>query len=134
MFWLGAGLLLPALSLAGLALFNAALYGQSAPTASYGVDLAPTAASWPVVLQFVRGMLGWLMDHQRGLLVSGPIYLVAFIGLGQWLWQRSWGACVVALTFLTALLSTAFVGGFWVGIEPGARYLVYVLPPLGAAL
>jgi hypothetical protein len=134
LLWHGVGLLLPALSLGGLALFNAVLYGQAAPTASYGLDLAPAAASWPVVLQFLRGILGWLMDHQRGLLVAGPIYLVAFIGLGQWLWQRSWGASVVALTFLTALLSTAFLGGYWVGIEPAARYLVYVLPPLGAGL
>ena len=40
----------------------------------------------------------------------------------------------MALPFAAALGSTALLGGFWIGIEPAARYLVYVLPPLGAAL
>jgi hypothetical protein len=127
-------LLLLACSLAGLALFNAALYGHAAATASYTVDVNPGPVSWGMLWQLVRGVLGWLLDHQRGLLVAGPIYFVAFIGFGQWLWRRDWAAVVVGLPFVAALGSTALVGGFWVGIEPAARYLVYVLPPLGAAL
>jgi hypothetical protein len=87
-----------------------------------------------MLFQFTRGVLGWLLDHQRGLLIAGPIYFIAFIGLGQWLWRRAWGAVVVGLPFLVALAANALIGGFWVGIEPSARYLVFVLPPLGAAL
>ena len=127
-------LLLLGLSLIGLAWFNAALYGHAAATASYNVDVSPGPVSVGMLFQFTRGVLGWLLDHQRGLLVAAPIYFVAFIGLGQWLWRRSWAALVVALPFAVALGSTALVGGFWIGIEPAARYLVYVLPPLGAAL
>jgi len=127
-------LLLFALGLAGLALFNAALYGQAAATASYNVDVSPGPISAGMLFQFTRGVLGWLLDHQRGLLVAAPVYFAAFIGLGQWLWRRSWAALVVALPFAAALGTTALVGGFWVGVEPAARYLVYVLPPLGAAL
>ncbi len=127
-------LLLFGLSLGGLALFNAALYGHAAATASYTVDVNPGPVSWGMLWQLVRGVLGWLLDHQRGLLVAGPVYFVAFIGLGQWLWRRNWAAVVVGLPFAAALGSTALVGGFWIGIEPAARYLVYVLPPLGAAV
>jgi hypothetical protein len=127
-------LLLFALSMGGLALFNAAHYGSAGLTASYTGDVNPGPVSSGMLLQFSRGILGWLLDHQRGLLVAGPIYFVSFIGLGQWLWRREWGALVVGLPFAAALGSTALVGGFWVGIEPAARYLVYALPPLGAAL
>ena len=95
----------------------------------------PAVLSWSVALQFARGILGWLVDHQRGLLVAAPVYLAAFIGLArQWLRQRQWAAVVVGLPFAAALGGLAYIGGFWVGVEPAARYLVYVLPPLGAAL
>jgi hypothetical protein len=127
-------LLIP-LSLLALSLFNAALYSHPAPTASYTVEINnPASPSWQVALQFVRGIFGWLVDHQRGLLVAAPIYFAALIGLGQWLWRRSWEAVVVGLPFAAALGGLALIGGFWVGVEPAARYLVYVLPPLGAAL
>ena len=121
-------------SLLGLSLFNSALYGHGAATASYTVDVSTGPVSWGMLVQFTRGTLGWLLDHQRGLLVAGPVYFAAFIGLGQWLWRRQWAALVVGLPFAAALGSTALVGGFWIGIEPAARYLLYVLPPLGAAL
>jgi len=127
-------LLLLALGLGSLAWFNAAHYGSSAVTASYTVDSSLGPVSWPMLFQFVRGIFGWLIDHQRGLLVAAPIYFVAFIGLGQWLWRREWDAAVVALPFAAVLASTALVGGYWIGVEPAARYLVYVLPPLGAGL
>ncbi|MEP7359727.1 MAG: hypothetical protein ABI847_20920, partial [Anaerolineales bacterium] len=82
-------LLLIPISLIGLALFNAALYSHPAPTASFAGDInSPATLSWSVLLQFIRGVLGWLMDHQRGLFVAAPVYLAAFIGLGQWLWRR----------------------------------------------
>src|SRR5439155_9415384 len=127
-------LLLLAASLAGLSLFNSALYGHGAATASYNLDVSPGPVDLGMLFQFTRGTLGWLLDHQRGLLVAAPVYFAAFIGLGQWLWRRQWAALVVGLPFAAALGSTALVGGFWIGIEPAARYLVYVLPPLGAAL
>jgi hypothetical protein len=126
--------LLLAISLAGLSLFNSALYGHAAATASYTVDTSLGPVSWGMLLQLTRGTLGWLLDHQRGLLVAAPVYFAAFIGLGQGLWRRQWAALVVGLPFAAALGSTALVGGFWIGIEPAARYLVYVLPPFGAAL
>ena len=123
-----------ALSLAGLAWFNAVHYGSAGVAASYTSDVNPGPVSAGMLLQLTRGTLGWLLDHQRGLLIAGPIYFIAFIGLGQWLWQRQWAAAVIGLPFAAALGTTALIGGFWVGIEPGARYLVYVLPPLGAAI
>jgi hypothetical protein len=81
-----------------------------------------------------RGLLGWLMDQQRGLLVTAPLYFLTLVGLGQWLRQRAWGAFVIAATFAAALFSLSLLGGFWVGVEPAARFLVHVLPPLGAGL
>lgn len=127
------GVALVALSLVGFAIFNAVLYGNAAPTASYAGSIDAPNRSWAAVLQLARGLLGWLLDHQRGLLVIGPIYFVALVGLGQWLWRREWSAVVVAAPFGAAWFSIALFGGFWIGVEPAARYLVYVLPPLGAS-
>jgi hypothetical protein len=134
LIWPIAGLLLTALGVIGFSIFNSILYGNPAPTASYTVPLARPNASWHALLQLVRGLMGWLIDQQRGLLVTGPLYFLTLVGLGQWLRQRAWGALVVAATFGAALFSISLLGGFWIGVEPAARYLVHVLPPLGAAL
>jgi hypothetical protein len=132
--WPLVGLGLAALSLSAFSLFNAVLYGDPAPTASYTVPIARPNASGYMLLQLARGLMGWLLDQQRGLLVTAPLYFLALAGLGQWLRGRAWGALVVGATFGAALFSISLLGGFWVGVEPAARYLVHVLPPLGAAL
>ncbi|MBI3764783.1 MAG: hypothetical protein HY260_23325 [Chloroflexi bacterium] len=134
LFWPLAGLGLIPLSFMAFSLLNAALYGNPAPTASYAGTIDQPTINWETLIQLLRGLLGWLMDQQRGLLVIAPIYFVALVGVGRWLWERAWGALVAAATFGAALFSISLFGGFWIGVEPAARYLVFVLPPLGAGM
>jgi len=123
--------------LAGLGaymLFSLWLYGNASPAAAYaGPTALGTEASLDPV-RFARGMLGWLMDNQRGILVSAPIYIAAFWGGALLLRRRLQAGLAILLPFVLALGSTALWGGFWVGWEYSARFLVAALPPLGAGV
>jgi hypothetical protein len=125
------------LGLAGLisySLFSLWLYGNASPAASY-TGATPLALNTDVAgLSFGRGVFGWLLDNQRGLLIASPIYVVALWG-GALLFKRQpIAGLAVTLPFLVMLIIVALWGGFWTGWEYSARFLVVALPPLGAGI
>ncbi len=70
-------------SLSGLgsfALFSWWLYGSASPAVAYA-GLTPltfeTASAGP---RFLRGIVGWLLDNQRGIISASPIYIIALWG------------------------------------------------------
>jgi hypothetical protein len=74
------------------------------------------------------------MDNQRGLLVTAPIYIAAIWG-GMMLLRHSRRAGLgVLLPFGATLIPVAVWGGFWIGWEHSARFLIVALPPLGAGV
>jgi hypothetical protein len=79
-------------------------------------------------------MLGWLFDNQRGLLITAPIYMGALWGAGLLLWRRPLAGLAVLAPFGAALLPVAVWGGFWLGWEYSARFLIGALPMLGVGL
>jgi hypothetical protein len=131
--WLMAGLLAGA-GLAGYMLFTLALYGSASPAASYAGPIPLAVERSFAGLRVLRGVLGWLFDNQRGLLITGPIYLAALWGCGAMLRGRPMAGVVLLGLFAAALVPLAFWGGFWTGWEYSARFLVVVLPALGAGV
>lgn len=125
LFLLGAA----ALSIALLLWFNSQLVevGQADIT-------APTITSlfWDRV---GRGLVGWLVDQQRGLFIFAPIYIFAGWGLPFLLRDRLPQRCgLVILPFLLSLAVTAVAGGFWIAWELGPRFLVVALPGVAPLL
>lgn len=127
LFLLGA----TALSIGLLLWFNSQLIevGQADIT-------APTITSlfWDRV---GRGLVGWLVDQQRGLFIFAPIYIFALWGMPFLLndslrrRQRHW---FVVLPILLSLAVTAVAGGFWIAWELGPRFLVVALPGVAPLL
>jgi hypothetical protein len=84
-----------------------------------------------------RGLVGWLVDQQRGLFIYAPIYIFALWGLPFMISDslrrrnRSW---FVMLPFLLSLGVTTLAGGFWIAWELGPRFLVAALPALAPVL
>ena len=116
----------------GYSLFSLWLYGSAAPTAAYAGPTPLGVEESFALVRFARGLLGWLMDNQRGLLVTAPIYIAAIWG-GMMLLRHSRRAGLgVLLPFGATLIPVAVWGGFWIGWEHSARFLVVALPPLGA--
>lgn len=130
-----------AVALGGLAglgvylLFSQWLYGNASPAASYAGPAALTLEGPFPLIRFVRGLCGWLVDNQRGLLITAPIYIAALWGGALLLLQRKpvLGLAVL-LPFVAMLVPAAVWGGFWIGWEHSARFLVAALPPLGAGV
>ncbi len=84
--------------------------------------------------RIARGLAGWWLDQQRGLLVYSPVYLVALIGLPL-LWRRfRWTGLALLAPLLIAYGLTVAWGGFWVSWEISARYLVVGTPLLAAPM
>jgi hypothetical protein len=123
--------------LAGLgayAVFSLWLYGSASPSASYTGPTPIGVHESFVLTRIARGLLGWLTDNQRGVLVSAPIYIAALWGSGLLLWRRRLAGLAVGLPLALTLVPVAVWGGFWIGWEHSARFLVVALPPLGAGL
>jgi len=97
---------------------------------------APTITSifWD---RLARGLVGWLVDQQRGLFIFAPVYAVALWGApfliadGLRGRNRFWW---VLLPFGLALGVTTLAGGFWIAWELGPRFLVAALPSLAPLL
>jgi hypothetical protein len=115
-------------------LFSQWLYGSASPAAAYA---GPTPLAFEesfALVRFARGLFGWLVDNQRGLLVAAPIYVAALWGGALLLRRRPASGAAVMLPFAVMLITVAAWGGFWIGWEHSARFLVAGLPPLGAGV
>ena len=132
------GWLLAALGgLAGLgayALFSLWLYGNASPAASYAGPTPLAVEESFALVRFARGVFGWLVDNQRGLLITAPIYIAALWGGASLLRRDPIVGSTVLLPFVMTLIPIAVWGGFWIGWEHSARFLVAALPPLGGAV
>ena len=122
------GIIITGLSIGLLLWFNQGLM------AAERVDITLPAGGGAFWLRLARGV-GWLVDQQRGLLIYGPIYIAAILGL-PYLWQKTGtspcgkrGWFVIA-PFLVSLGVTTLAGGFWIAWEVGPRFLVVALPAL----
>lgn len=115
-----------ALSIALLLWFNS----QLSEVGKADITAAPTIGSL-FVDRVGRGMVGWLVDQQRGLFIFAPIYIFALWGLpflvSNSLRQRNRNWFIV-FPFLISLGVTAIAGGFWIAWELGPRFLVVALP------
>ena len=131
--WLLAGLL-GAAGLLAYMLFSFWLYGSASPAASYAGPIPLAVERSFALLRLARGLVGWLLDNQRGVLISAPIYVAALWGAFILLRQRPLAGLGLLVPLAVTLLPVAVVGGFWTGWEYSARFLVIALPLLGAGL
>ena len=102
------------------------MYGVFDPQAPYGeyARLYVTLANIP------RGLVGLLFDQKFGLLVYGPVYAIAVVGLWPMLRRRElrWFGVGLVATILAFTLSTTRMYMWWGGSSAPARFLVPLLP------
>ncbi len=132
-----AGLFLPLLFLGGLFVtFYLYYYGAPLPNTQDHAGFAP-------LTEIPLSLAGLLFDQKYGLLIYGPLYLLAFAGLWQMAGRTpdalenaarrsdlAWMG-VVALPYILVIASYNQWWGEWC---PPARYLVPVLPLLAVPL
>ena len=128
---------LTSIALASLALYlglNFYFFGGPTPSTT-GAGNAVAAGFSDVPFQQVgRGLAAWLFDQQRGLLIYGPVLIIAFFGIPHlWNLRRLEGVLLLApLTLMWALV--AVWGGFYIGWEFSARFLVVGVPLMAGAV
>jgi hypothetical protein len=98
----------------------------ASPLALYGgVPADARVLTW-------RSPAGLFLDRSYGLLPIAPVFLLALAGLSGWLRKReAWPHVLVGLAVLVPLLSWRM---WWGGQCPPARFLVPLLPFIGAPL
>jgi glycosyltransferase involved in cell wall biosynthesis len=125
---------IPLISLAGYFAANAWMGGGESRTIDFDTGQVVEGFEGFSVERLLRGLTGWWLDQQRGVLIYSPIYLVALIGLPL-LWRRlRWRGLALLSPLVIACASVAAWGGFWVAWEISARYLVVGLPLLAAPM
>ena len=118
----------------GYLLFSQWLYGSASPGAAYAGPIPLAVERTFALLRVARGLVGWLVDNQRGVLISAPIYAAALWGCAVLLRHKPLAGLGLLAPLAAALLPVAVWGGFWTGWEYSARFLVIALPVLGAGL
>jgi hypothetical protein len=113
---------------------NFALYGGPAPAAASTGNAVSTGFADVAIPQIWRGLAAWLFDQQRGLFVYGPILIIAVVALPHlWRIRKFDGLFLFGPVVITWVL-TSIWGGFYIGWEMSARYMIVGLPLLGGAL
>jgi hypothetical protein len=121
-----------AISLLGYFAANAFLSGGATSTIDFNTGPIAVGFQGISIERIARGLIGWWLDQQRGLLIYSPVYLIALIGLPI-LWRRfKWTGLALLTPLLIAYLSAVAWGGFWIGWEISARYMVVGVPLLAA--
>ncbi len=130
------------LSVGGMALLSLAIYltvnfvffGGPTPSTTASGNAVTAGFSNVAGQQIGRGLAGWLFDQQRGLLVYGPVLIVAFFGLPH-LWRlRRFDGLLLLAPFVIMWALASVWGGFYIGWEISARFLIVGLPLLTAAV
>ncbi len=113
---------------------NFNFYGGPTPSATVAGSAVQSGFGNIAAHQIGRGLAGWLLDQQRGLLVYGPIFLLSFPGwLHLWRVRRMDGL-LLGIPFLLMWLLASIWGGFYIAWEISARFLIVGLPLLAAPL
>lgn len=114
---------------------NFALYGGPTPSATAAGSAVAAGFANVALPQIGRGLAAWLFDQQRGLLVFGPSLIISFFGLPH-LWRlRGIDGPLLFAPFVLAWVLASAWGGFFIGWEISARFLIAAAPLLagGAA-
>ena len=123
--------------LASLAIYlavNFAFFGGPTPSTTASGNAVTAGFSNVAGQQIGRGLAGWLFDQQRGLLVYGPVLIVAFFGLPHlWRLRRFDGLLLLAPFAIMWALASVW-GGFYIGWEISARFLIVGVPLLTAGV
>jgi len=121
------------LSLAIYLTVNSALYGGPTPSTTASGNAVSAGFANVAGQQIGRGLAAWLFDQQRGLFVYGPVLILAILGLPHlWRLRRFDGLLLLApFTLLWGLVS--LWGGFYIGWEISARFLIVGVPLLAAS-
>jgi hypothetical protein len=109
--------------------YGHAVFGTWSPLARYGGLPPDAAADSPL-----RAVLGLLFDRSFGLLPYAPIFLLALSALTTRAWWKSRDAVSHVLVGLCVLAPVLTWRMWWGGQCPPARFLVPLVPLLGAAL
>lgn len=113
---------------------NFALYGGPTPSATSAGSAVGAGFSNVAGQQIGRGLAAWLFDQQRGLLVYGPVLIVALFGLPHlWRLRKREGLLLLA-PFAAMWLLASVWGGFYIGWEISARFLIVGIPPMAAGI
>ena len=92
----------------------------------------------PMIVEATIRTLGWLFDQEHGLLLYGPIYVLA--PLGAWvLWKRDRELCsqisILICAYVGVMACPLFnVHGWRGGWTPAARFLVPIVPLLAVCV
>ncbi len=131
--WLTVG----GLALASLTIYlitNYSFYGGPTPSATIVGNAVSAGFGNVGGQQIPRGLAGWWLDQQRGLLVYGPILIVAFIGLPH-LWRlRGLDGLLLFTPVVSIWLLASVWGGFYIAWEISARFLMVGVPLMVAGI
>ena len=121
-------------SLVAYLVVNYTFYGGPTPSATSAGSAVAAGFSNVAGQQIGRGLAAWLFDQQRGLLVYGPVLIVAFFGLPHlWNSRKLGGGLLLAPLAIMWLLASVW-GGFYIGWEISARFLIVGVPLMVAGI
>lgn len=121
-------------SLAAYLVVNYTFYGGPTPSATSAGSAVAAGFSNVAGQQIGRGLAAWLFDQQRGLLVYGPVLIAAFFGLPHlWNSRKLDGGLLLAPLAMMWLLASVW-GGFYIGWEISARFLIVGVPLMVAGI
>jgi len=134
--WRGVSIIvlcLPVITSVGLLMaLDLHVYGSmmpSAGTAGTGATVWKAILS-PSLQKLMTGLIGWLFDQNRGLLVYAPVYIVSLPGMLLMFEYRRRDACLLLLPVIGMYFALS-LQGFWTQWSIPVRYLVSVVPLLG---
>ncbi|MEK7278628.1 MAG: hypothetical protein AAB427_14845, partial [Chloroflexota bacterium] len=123
-----------AASLAFYLTFNFTHFGGPTPATTAAGNAVSAGFSNVAGGQIGRGLAGWLFDQQRGLFVFGPILIAAIFGLPHLWRRRKLDGVLLLLPFAISWAVASVWGGFYIGWEISARFLIVGVPLLVAPL
>ena len=113
-------------SLAGLLWFFRSTYGVASLSAAYGAGYADDVS----LLRAPRGLLGFALDRQHGLMFLGPFWLLAVPGAALLAQHRLGDSLRAGLLAGSTLIVGASFSMWWGGACPPGRFLVPSLPAI----
>ena len=112
---------LPAMSAAAWFSFFYVIYGSPNPAVVYHGYTQSAIANIP------RGLLGWLIDQQFGILLKAPVYLCALAGIVPLARRRPRVAGAFAIVVVPYALVASMFYMWWGGFVSPARFLASTL-------